>query len=177
MNAIPEHWRAGGNIRFADVRQLLENEDLAYRNELLTFVRQHVSRIRPAVKNSWLMIEMVRYYLDCIAFGPSLETSGDDETFHSPFEAASQLVRWFDWYRIHHKKKSDMPQIVDKISEFYRSGSESQRNCIETGFLEHAFEHRDNRIFFNPWENDPILCEAHREALKWAVAHEHSHEP
>ena len=169
---IPLHWQAGGDVRFADLRQRFDAATLAERSELLTFVRLHRSRIHPRVSDRWLMPEMVRYLLLCTSQTIDSTIETDNVGVDSPFEAAWQLVRWFNWYWSVERDGRRVQGIADSIGDFYRNGNESCRNCVETGFLKHALAHPENRQYFNGWSDDPLLAEAYRESLKWGIAHE-----
>jgi len=169
---IPLHWQAGGDVRFADLRQRFDAATLAERSELLTFVRLHRSRIHPRVSDRWLMPEMVRCLLLCTSQTIDSTIETDNDGVDSPFEAAWQLVRWFNWYRSVERDGRRVQGIADSIGDFYRNGNESCRNCVETGFLKHALAHPENRQYFNGWSDDPLLAEAYRESLKWGIAQE-----
>ena len=169
---IPLHWQAGGNVRFADLRQRLDAATLDERRELLTFVRLQRSRIHPRASDSWLMQEMVRYLFLCTSQTIDSTIETDDDDVDTPFEAAGQLVRWFNWYRSVEKDGRRVQAIADSIGDFYRNGNEACRVCVKTGFLEHALECPENRQYFNGWSDDPLLAEAYRESLKRGIARE-----
>jgi hypothetical protein len=174
---LPIHWRTGGNVRFADVSSRLETATLEERHELLTFIRLHSARIRPRVADRWLVAEMMKYFFQCIARDSSDGAGGDDDDIDSPFDAAGQMVRWFNWYRKNEKQVQRIQNIADMIAGFYRDQNDVGRNCLETGFLEHVLEVPENRSFFRGWEDDPVLAEAYRASLKWGLAHETTEEP
>jgi hypothetical protein len=118
------------------------------------------------------MPEMARYLLLCTSQKIDSTIETEDDGVDSPFEAAWQLVRWFNWYRSVEKDGRRVQGIADSIGDFYRNGNEACRNCIETGFLEHALAHPKNRQYFNGWSDDRLLADAYRESLKWGIAHE-----
>jgi hypothetical protein len=169
---LPIHWQTGGNVRFADICKRLEAATLIERHELLTFVRLHKARIHPHISDRWLILEMLKYFLECIARGNHSETNVEEEDFDSPFDAARQLVRWFNWYRSAEKEGPRVQNVANLIADFYRNGTDQVRNCVETGFLEHALETPENRPYFLSWAHDAVLADAHRESLKWGLAHE-----
>ena len=169
---LPIHWQTAANVRFADICKRLETATLVERLELLTFVRLHIARIRPRISDRWLILEMLKYFLECIGRAPHSETDTEEEDFDSPFDAARQLVRWFNWYRNVEKEGQRIQNVANLFAEHYRSGTEFSRNCFETGFLEHALETPENRPYFRSWAEDPVLADAHRESLKWGLAHE-----
>ena len=169
---LPIHWQTASNVRFADISKRLETATLIERHELLTFVRLHNARIRPRISDRWLILEMLKYFLECIALGSDSDTDVGEEDFDSPFDAARQLVRWFNWYRNAEKESQSIQNIADSIAEFYRNRNDFCRNCVETRFLKHVLETPENRSFFRGWADDPVLVDAHHESLKWGLAHE-----
>ncbi|MEZ6138676.1 MAG: hypothetical protein R3C53_27645 [Pirellulaceae bacterium] len=171
---LPIHWQTAGNVRFAEVCKRLETASLVERLELLTFVRLLKARIRPRISDRWLVLQMLKYFLECIGRGPQSETATDTEEqdIDSPFDAARQLVRWFDWYRNVEKEGQRIQNVSNLIADFYRSGTEFCRNCVETEFLKHTLKTPENRPYLRNWAEDPVLADAHRESLKWGLAHE-----
>jgi hypothetical protein len=120
---------------------------------------------------------MLRYFLECIARVRDGDANGDYEDFHSPFEAAGQMVRWFNWYRSNEKENEEIQKVADKIADFYRQSNDFCRNCIETGFLEHVLETLGNRSFFLGWADDPVLADGYNKSLKWGLSHETTDKP
>ncbi len=174
---LPIHWQTAGHIRFADIRKRLETATLMERYELLTFVRMHRARIRPRVADRWLMLEMLRYLLECIAVGNDSDKDADEEDFDTPSNAVWQMVKFFNWYRSTEKDAPKVQNIADMIADFYRNGNNFCRSSIETGFLGRVLETPENRSFFEGWAADPVLADAHRESLQRGVAHEATDEP
>jgi hypothetical protein len=173
---LPIHWQTAGNVRFADVSKRLETATLEERYELLTFVRLHYAKIRPRISDRWLMLEMVKYFLECISREYDAEAYYDNY-FDSPFNAARQMVKWFNWYRNAEKDCTKVHNIADIVTDCYRNGSDGCRQTIEKGFLENALETPENRSFFQGWADDPVLADAHRESLRKGLAHEGTDKP
>lgn len=170
--AEPVEWIRAKRVSFGDVRRRLERATLAERAELLEFIRHHSHKIRPEPDTDWIFGQISSYLLDCILRG-SVDHSDDyDAVIHSPFEAARELVRWFDWYaRTDDQAPNAVQLFVDRVEAVYRDGDDGTRDCIETGFLEHALELPGNRQFFAHWVHDPLLAESYNEALRWGLAH------
>jgi hypothetical protein len=105
--------------------------------------------------------------------GKSSATREDEEDVHRRFEAARELVGFLvrAWG---HKPETDelIEKLVDRVTRLYLESDDATRNCIETGFLEHALECPHFRPLFRRWEHQPELKEAHLWALKWGMAHE-----
>jgi hypothetical protein len=166
---IPHHWNKPTRVSFGAIRRQLDGATLSERNEVLEFIRSNMKRIRPPVDDDWLYDAMSSYLLDCIV--DNADSDVEDESTHSSFEAAHELVDWFNWI----VKRDDTPaairSIVERITNVFNNGDRFVRNCIETGFLEHVLETPSNRPYFLHWSDDPILAESYTEALRWGEAH------
>ena len=170
---VPHDWHHAKKISFAEVRQALERADLRGQRTLLAFIQSRFQRIRPKIEADWLFDQRLRYLLGCIsnASSPTLEPDAPDEV-DTPFEAAHDLVRWFEWYvRVTGEDDELILPIVARIAQYYREHDHHVRNGIETGFLEHALELPRNRRFFADWSRDPDLAEGYNAALSWGLAH------
>lgn len=169
---IPEEWLHSRQIAFGDVRRRLEGAALTEQHEILGFIRHHTDRIWPQPDSGWLYDQMCSYLLECISRGLVEHDDADDASVHFPFEAAHELVVWFNWYRRSGDVDSDMVRrVVDRIEALFRDGDAGVRNCLETGFLEHVLEAPDNREYFAQWAHDPLLKDSYTEALRWGLAH------
>ncbi|MEQ1904427.1 MAG: hypothetical protein ABL888_09600 [Pirellulaceae bacterium] len=148
----------------------MEVASLRERNEVLAFIREHGDRIRPRIDDAWLYGAISSYFLECMV----LPSASDTTAIHSPCEAASELVRWFEWYVSRVDIPSEIKRIVEQIAIVFKSGNQFVRNCIETGFLEHVLEVPEYRQYFSHWAHDAILSESYAGALRWGVAHTRS---
>jgi hypothetical protein len=170
--AAPEEWLRAKHVSFGDIRRGLEGATLAKRSELLDFIRHHVDKIRPQPDTDWLYDQMSSYLLECISRGSVEHRDGEVASIHSPFEAAHELVVWFNWYlRAGDVNPNMIRPLVDRIEAVFRDGDNGVRNCIETGFLEHVLETPNNRQYFTYWAHDPLLEDSYTEALRWGLAH------
>jgi hypothetical protein len=172
LMAIPEEWLCSNRISLGDVRRHLENATPVDRRKLLEFVHRNVRKIRPQPDADWLFGQMSSYLLDCILHGSVDHRDDHDETVHSPFEAAGELVGWFNWWvRNADPDLNTIRCFVSRMEATFRGGDDGIRNCIETGFLEHIFETPENRQHFAHWANDPVLSDSYTEALRWGLTH------
>ena len=170
--AVPEEWLRSNRVSLGDVRRRLEGATLADRSRLLDFVRRNIGKIRPQPDPGWLYGQMSSYLLQCIIHGSDDHPDGRDASAHSPFEAAHELVVWFNWYiSVEELDPKTIQPSIDRIEAAFRDGDDRIRNCIETGFLEHVLETPGNRHYFAHWAHDPMLSESYTEALRWGVAH------
>ena len=109
---------------------------------------------------------IVKFYLSCM----KENKSGSGEHILEPYEAASELHRLFEhWIKI--KRTPHVLELVELVTDSYLVGGKYLRNVIECGFLEHSFEIKSNRIFFDHWKENPVLSLAYSECSLWGDAH------
>lgn len=166
----PKRWSNGGAISFADLTRALNHSTLSERSEILRFIRANVLRIHPKVSDEWLYDVMADYFISCILLVSSSENAPD--SIHTPFEAAHELVSWFNWYVDRCTTKSEVQIRVERLAKLMKQNADSVRNCIETGFLEHVLEKTRNREYFEHWRHDRELSESYIAALEWGESHE-----
>ena len=106
----------------------------------------------------------------CIA---SVKEDPQEPECLSRYEAAHLLVRLAEECEVN-GACSDLKQLVDAVTEAYLNGDDDVRTAIETGFLEHAFEHAPLVPYFSHWKDEPDLNAAHILAIEWASAHPRS---
>lgn len=169
VTPVPDEWLNANRVSFGDVRRRLDGASLAERSAILEFIRSNPNRVRPAMDDDWLYDSMSLYFLDCISLEP--ESNANDASIHSPFEAAHELVEWFNWFVVRDDNPTAIQDRIERIAAVFKNGNHSVRNCIETGFLEHVLEMPRNRPYFAHWNDDEILAESHTEALRWGKAH------
>jgi hypothetical protein len=95
-----------------------------------------------------------------------------DSNVLSHYEAAHALVAILRNFSGHPEGTEPRRELVERITKAFLTGNESVRDCIETGFLEHALEYPGLRPLFELWRNHSELGEAHSRALEWGRSHE-----
>ncbi len=175
--AVPDDWKNAKCVSFGDIRRSLDRVSLRERSVVLSFIRENFDRIRPTVDDDWLYDAMSSYFLECMAIQSTSHAADEDGLIHSPFEAARELVRWFDWYVKRVNIPSEIERVVDRIAVVFKNGDRYVRTCIETGFLEHVLEIPGHRQHFSHWERDTILADSYTGALRWGLAHTRSDAP
>jgi hypothetical protein len=110
---------------------------------------------------------MADYLIECLIRNPE----SDDDFVHSGFEAGYEIAAWLK----HLVKAADgravITEVAARLADAYRAADPTTRNRIETSALEHALESRAVRPFFDAWGTDPVLSDAHKQALAWGTAH------
>ncbi len=151
-----------------DAAASLDIHELAVLTEIL---RTHGGRIVSEIDKHKCYGAIVRYYLLCVKQTPDSQSAG---TVHSRFEAAHELSALL----VHWSQLPEAPQrnewcefIVSGVTDLFVEGNEEVRNVIETGFLEHVFEHADLMRLFSSWKVNSTLAPAYEAALAWGIAH------
>lgn len=110
---------------------------------------------------------MIGYLLRCIH-----ENGQDDGDVPTGYEAAWDLGACLKhWARKLPETQPVLSEAASRIADAYRAGDEAERDRLLNGVLEHALEAALVRPFFERWKDDPVLREAWRFAMEWAVAH------
>ena len=87
----------------------------------------------------------------------------------SRYTAGWDLVNWFS--HIWHDTNipcSGVVELKELLARLYREGDEKLRTCIVTATLEHLFEQKPIRRYFQDWRDDPSLGIAYQQAMEWA---------
>jgi hypothetical protein len=104
-------------------------------------------------------------------FGRCLREDPKGAWINSRYSAGWDLVGWIAslW-----KDKSAHKVALDEwkswLADMYKQGDADLRTCLVTATLEHLFEQRGMAKYFADWKADPILAEAHAQAVEW-VSH------
>ncbi len=167
--AVPSEWHHAKRVSLGEIRRRLDRATLPERNAILDFIHGNTGRIHPSLEDDWLYDAMSDYLLECIALHAG--SDADDDSVHSPFEAAHELVDWFNWIVARDNNPTAIQKRVDRIAAVFKNGDNSVQNCVETGFLEHVLETPRNRPYFSHWKDDEILADSYTEALRWGEAH------
>ena len=149
------------------VLRWISEGDLRTRATVYHLTEKTWDRIQPEMTMHQQCGFMADYLLECLKTVP-----GDPEAgVMSGFEAAWELAAWMK----HLKDMEAEPVISDlvlRLEELFRQGDDTLRNRIETGVLEHVLESKRMRPYFQHWQADPALKDAHQLCMQWALAHE-----
>ena len=149
------------------VLRWMSEGDLRTRAAVYHLTVKALERIQPQMTMHQQCGFMADYLLECLKTVP-----GDpDAGVMSGFDAAWELGVWMK----HLKDMEAEPVISDlvlRLEKLFRQGDETLRNRIETGVLEHVLESKRMRPYFQHWQADPALKDAHQLCMQWALAHE-----
>lgn len=140
--------------------------DMAIARDLLVY---DIGRINPRPTLEDVGHRLVDYYIKCIMRNPKKK---DCVQVHSPFEAAKELQRLFEFWVSSESSQvvNQIDYLVHAVTELYRRSNEKIRNILETGFLEHVFEIKNNRHFFDHWKAPPF-ADAFSASERWGDSH------
>jgi hypothetical protein len=138
---------------------------------LYELTRDRRADILPALDDQKVCFVIRTFLLECIRLNPR-----DSDGEWSRYESARVMLAWF--YHLHELPTSEsnwaptwLASAAEAVTAAYIAGDEEVRECIETGFLEHALEVDGLQPYFVHWASDPILAPPHARALAYGNAH------
>ena len=151
-----------------DLRDAMESSSLETMSVAHDIFVYHRNRINGRFTDDSVCNFLISYYILCM----KNELSSSDRV-HSKFEAAQELVRIFETLvkSPSTNARNLVTRIVDSITGMFQMGGKFLRNMIETGFLDHIFEIKANRRFFEHWKSEPFR-DAYEASLRWGTSHE-----
>jgi hypothetical protein len=121
----------------------------------------HAKRIHPPLSFDEVFDFMLRYYRFCMTNDPKSEWA------NSRYSAGWDLVGWFIQLWDQGQDKRYFERIGSLLADLYISGKPELKDCIEHAVLEHLFERKPLRRFFQSWHDSPELRHAYDEAMLW----------
>jgi hypothetical protein len=147
------------------VRELMKEKNIEVLGVLYALIMQQSRRINPPLEFEEIFDFVVSYYRRCFKEKPP--KVGWASTNYS---AGWDLVNWFSvLFADKSVPRAYLLKLKDWMAELYKTGDDELRACLVNATLEHLFEQKKIRKFFEDWKNDPILSVAHAEALEWVT--------
>ena len=162
INLIGEH----GIIPKEHVLAWMQEKDLEVRGAVYELTSKAWDRIQPVPTMEEQCNFMLQYLLDCIC-----ENNQETEWSHTGFEAAWELASWLKHLNTMPESERVIVTAADKLTAMYRAGGDDLKNRIATGTLEHVFEVKQLRKYFDEWLSDPELREEYEACAGWGNAH------
>lgn len=163
------HDRIAARDRFslAEVRRwMVDESDLELWSAVYDLLGPGWELIKPEPDMDETCGFMTRYLLRCV------HENVQNDHVPTGYEAAHDLANCLKhWVSKLPETRPVLSDAASKITDAYRTGDDAKRDRLLNGMLEHALEAETVRPFFKNWENDPVLGEAWRLAMEWAVAH------
>lgn len=147
----------------SQVRGWMRAEDADTLGAVYVFLSkpEHVDRVTPPLDFDTVFDFMLRYYEFC------LKTNPESEWANSAYSAGADLVGWFTRMWDDGRDKKYFNAIKSRLAQLYISGSPDMKKCIEHAIIEHLFERKHIRKFFEDWRDRPQLRPAYEEGMLW----------
>lgn len=152
------------------VEKLMSSDDREQQADAYFCLSEHWDRIQPEMEIWFTMPFVFDFLFRCIT-DPNKSSDLASNTL-SLHEAARRLLGILQSWNHRPNGGSIIADLVGRIERTFPSGGTAVRDCIETGFLEHALEHPELRRHFAHWSEHPEMREAHTRAMEWGRAHE-----
>jgi hypothetical protein len=105
---------------------------------------------------------LLHYYERCFLEDPKSAWAD------SRYSAGWDVVNWFGIvWRDENAPPSAVADIKGLLAKLYSNGDEALRTCVETATLEHLFEQKEIRKYFEDWRVDSTLAPAYSRAVEW----------
>jgi len=144
----------------------MQEQDLEIRGAVYELTSKAWNRIQPEPSMEEQCNFMLQYLLDCIR-----ENNQDTEWSHTGFEAAWELASWFKHLNKMPAAEGVITTAAQRLTAMYRTGDDNLKNRIATGTLEHIFEIKQLRKYFDEWKADPELKAEYENCAAWGNAH------
>jgi hypothetical protein len=152
------------------VEALMASDDPEAQADAYFCLSEQWDRIKPELELVWTAPFVCNYLFGRIT--QPVERIDEESNALNSYEAASALLGIL----LNSLQQTEQPSLVrdliTRVDGTFLAGSETVRDCLETGFLEHALEYPDLRPLFAHWAARPEFREAHARALAWGRAHE-----
>ncbi len=155
-----------GIIPKEQVLAWMQETDLEVRGAVYELTSKEWNRIQPEPTMEEQCNFMLQYLLDCV-----YENNKETERSHTGFEAAWELASWFKHLNKMPEAEGFIITAAKKLTAMYRAGDDELKNRIATGTLEHIFEVKNLRKFFDEWQSDPELKAEYENCAAWGNAH------
>lgn len=147
------------------VRSLMKETDLEVLGVLYSFITEAPDRVTPSLEFDEMFQFVLMYYARCLK-----EDVKQREWASTRYTAGRDLVNWFAaLFNDRSVPRPYLSKLKGWMAELYRNGDQDLRTCLVTATLEHLFEQRKIRRFFEDWGSDPVLAVAYREAMAWVT--------
>jgi hypothetical protein len=161
---------ANSKIPAKFVEELMASDDREDQAEAFYCLSERWGQIQPE-REAWATAPFMLGFLIRSITEPS-ERAHTDSNVLSHYEAAHALVAILRNLSDHPQGAEPRHELVERVTQAFLAENQSVRDCIETGFLEHALEYPGLRPLFESWKNHSELRQAHSRALEWGRCHQ-----
>jgi len=143
----------------------MRSSDIHVRGCLYTMLVDSVrfKHVSPPLEAERVSEFVVDYLIDCVARDP------ESEWADSRYLAGHALAAWMKQFLSGDIQSAEaLRRTKKRLEALYREGDDGARDAIVNAVLEHAFEDRSLKKYFDDWARDPALGEAYRLAQDWS---------
>jgi hypothetical protein len=151
------------SIQLATVRRWMRATHPEVRGATYSFLTQPrcIARTAPPISLGEAFDWLLKYYKWCLTKDPQGEWPLRRATATQDL-MVSFIGLWDDGVDV-----SYFERMKNLLADLYRRGSDELKYDLVYGTLEHLFERREIRKFFESWKDDPQLAVAYEDAMEW----------
>jgi len=120
-----------------------------------------VQRVSPPLEFDEVFDFILRYYEFCFRTDPKSQWA------NSRYSAGWDLTGWFTQMWDEERNTKYFQAIKSMLERLYVAGNAELKKCIEDSVIEHLFERKPIRKFFEDWAHNPQLRPAYDQAKLW----------
>jgi hypothetical protein len=153
----------GGMIPDWQARRWMKSEDVDTLGATYAFLSKppQVQRVSPSLEFDEVFDFLLRYYEFCFRHDPKSRWA------NSRYSAGWDLTGWFTQMWDEKRDRKYFDAIKSMLEKLYLSGVPELKKCIEHSVMEHLFERKAIRKFFEDWSRNPLLRPAYDEGKLW----------
>ncbi len=155
----------GPSIPISQVRKWMSSEDTDTLGATYGFLSNasQVNRVLPPLEFDEVFNFMMRYYEFCLTTDPKSRWA------NSSHSAGWDLTGWFSQMWDEKRDIKYFRAIKSMLEKLYIAGSPELKGCVEQAIVEHLFERKPIRKFFEDWSHNPKLRPAYDAAMLWVT--------
>jgi hypothetical protein len=153
----------GAGVPISQVRKWMISEDTDILGATYGFLSNdgQVNRVSPPLEFDEVFDFMLRYYEFCLRTDPKSQWA------NSRYSAGWDLAGWFAQMWDEKRDTKYFQAIKAMLEKLYISADPELKACIEQAIVEHLFERKPIRKFFENWAHSPQLRPAYDAAALW----------
>ncbi|HTS09769.1 MAG TPA: hypothetical protein VMP68_29660 [Candidatus Eisenbacteria bacterium] len=153
----------GGSVPLAQVRNWMNSDDTDTLGATYGFLSNagQVNRVTPALEFEEVFSFMLKYFEYCFRTDPKSRWA------NGRYSAGWDLTGWFTQMWDEKRDRKYFEAIKSMLGKLYVEGDAGLKGCIEDSVIEHLFERKPIRKFFDDWQGDPDLRPAYEQGKAW----------
>lgn len=149
-------------IRLDDLREWMKSRDIEVLGFVNAMIHNQRFRIEPPLDINEYVHHVKHYYGRCFRENPDGEWS--NSSYLGGAEVVRIFIKLFDDGEV---PRNTIHDLKAWLSDLYKTADERLRTCIVHATLEHLFERKPIRKYFEDWKKDSVLRPAYEQACEW----------